>query len=135
MHSSIIDAEGYRFGKSLIQLRFHKIWILRRHSFVDWNGKDKAKFWILVSLIYISLGPCFIFQFKSVNQIECEPHSNFHLKRNLYVWINYLIRQDFVQMYLCAVSSKVILHKSRGKVSLVKQDTIECVSIAYIFRI
>ena len=30
------------------------------------------------------------------------------------------------------VTGKVIIHKSRGEVSLVEQDTIECVSVAYL---
>ena len=47
----------------------------------------------------------------------------------------------FVCLFVCSIQdldpapwrqSKVIIHKSRGEVSLVEQDTIECVYVAYL---
>ena len=36
---------------------------------------------------------------------------------------------NFVEKCQCV--SKIVMHKSFGEVSLVEQDTIECVSVAY----
>ena len=47
---------------------------------------------------------------------------------------SFIVEVDGNKSLVVTLSAKVIIHKSRGEVSPVDQDTIECVSTAYFLK-
>ena len=45
---------------------------------------------------------------------------------------SFIVEVDGIKSLVVTLSAKVIIHQSRGEISPVEQDTIECVSTAYL---